>query len=126
MGLSTGQLLARRYRLGRRIAVGGMGEVWQAADTRLDRQVAVKVLKPELSGHAEFRHRFQTEARMTASLNHPGIAAVHDYGESPNDPDSGAYPEAYLVMELVDGEPLATILLRQQRLPADRTLDILE
>ncbi|MGH3788497.1 MAG: serine/threonine-protein kinase [Pseudonocardiaceae bacterium] len=129
MGLSTGQLLARRYRLGRRIAIGGMGEVWQAADTRLDRQVAVKVLKPELSGDAEFRHRFQTEARMTASLNHPGIAAVHDYGEAPNDPDSatpGGYPEAYLVMELIDGEPLATILLRHQRLPADRTLNILE
>ncbi len=133
MGLSSGQLLACRYRLDRRIAVGGMGEVWQAADTRLDRQVAVKVLKPELSGDAEFRRRFQTEARMTASLNHPGIAAVHDYGEAVNDPDSvdsgadtGADTGAYLVMELVHGEPLATILLRQQRLPADRTLDILE
>ena len=125
MGLSTGQLLARRYRLGRRIAVGGMGEVWQAADTRLDRQVAVKVLKPELSGDAEFRHRFQTEARMTASLNHPGIAAVHDYGEAVSNPDPVS-PGAFLVMELVDGEPLATILLRHRRLPTDRTLDILE
>ncbi|MFN2536139.1 MAG: serine/threonine protein kinase, partial [Pseudonocardiaceae bacterium] len=55
MELSSGQMLARRYRLGRRIAVGGMGEVWQADDTRLDRPVAVKVLKPELSGDAEFR-----------------------------------------------------------------------
>ncbi|MGH3772898.1 MAG: serine/threonine-protein kinase, partial [Pseudonocardiaceae bacterium] len=124
MGLSGGQLLARRYRLGRRIAVGGMGEVWQAADTRLDRQVAIKVLKPELSGDAECRRRFHTEARVTASLNHPGIAAVHDYGEAANDPDS-SYPWAYLVMELVAGDPLATILMRQRRLAAERTLDIL-
>ncbi|MGH3852395.1 MAG: serine/threonine-protein kinase, partial [Pseudonocardiaceae bacterium] len=116
MGLSGGQLLARRYRLSRRIAVGGMGEVWQATDTRLDRQVAIKALKPELSGDAEFRHRFHTEARMAASLNHPGIAAVHDYGE-----EAGAY----LVMELVAGEPLDTILMRQRRLTAERTLDIL-
>src|SRR5436305_9328016 len=121
MGLSSGQMLAQRYRLGRRIAVGGMGEVWQADDTRLDRPVAVKVLKPELSGDAEFRHRFQAEARMTASLNHPGIAAVHDYGEAGSDPNV-----AYLVMELVAGEPLNTILSRQTRLDADRTLDILE
>lgn len=134
MGLSSGQLLARRYRLGRRIAIGGMGEVWQADDTRLDRQVAVKVLKPELSCDAEFRHRFRAEARMTASLNHPGIAAVHDYGEVPDfcgtsaPGPSGTPPPglAYLVMELVDGEPLNAILARQNRLGAERTLDILE
>jgi eukaryotic-like serine/threonine-protein kinase len=123
MGLTSGQLLAKRYQLGRCIAVGGMGEVWQAADTRLDRQVAVKVLKPEYSDDAEFRQRFHTEARMTASLNHPGIAAVHDYGEAAGDT---AHPCAFLVMELVAGDPLATILLRQPRLSADRTLDILE
>lgn len=125
MGLTSGQLLAQRYRLGRRIAIGGMGEVWQAADIRLDRQVAVKVLKPELSGDAEFRRRFHTEARMTASLNHPGIAAVHDYGEAAIDPD-GTDPGAYLVMELVTGDPLDTILMRHPRLPADRTLKILQ
>jgi eukaryotic-like serine/threonine-protein kinase len=125
MGLSSGQLLAQRYRLSRCIAVGGMGEVWQAADTRLDRQIAIKVLKPELSGDPEFRHRFHAEARMTASLNHPGIAAVHDYGEVASDP-SGAYSWAYLVLELVAGDALATILMRQPRLSTERTLDILE
>jgi eukaryotic-like serine/threonine-protein kinase len=124
MTLTSGQLLARRYRLSRRIAIGGMGEVWEAADTRLERRVAVKVLKPELSGDAEFRYRFHTEAMMTASLNHPGIAAVHDYGEAGNDPES-AYPWAYLVMELIAGDPLATILMRHSRLPVDRTLDVL-
>lgn len=130
MTVTTGQLLAQRYRLGRRIAVGGMGEVWEAEDTRLGRQVAVKVLKPELSGDPEFRARFQTEARMTASLNHPGIAAVHDYGEA-DVVRSGTHTAhtdphtAYLVMELVAGDPLSAILQRQPRLPAERTLDIL-
>src|SRR5947208_277274 len=123
--LTSGQLLADRYRLARRIAVGGRGEVWEAADTRLDRRVAVKVLKPELCGDAEFLHRFRTEARTTASLNHPGIAAVHDYGETAGVLD-GPKDTAYLVMELVEGEPLAAILARERRINADRTLDILE
>lgn len=123
--LTSGQLLAERYRLGRRIAVGGMGEVWEAVDVRLDRTIAIKVLKPELCGDAEFLHRFRTEARTTASLNHPGIAAVHDYGETAAIPD-GPKDTAYLVMELVEGEPLAAILAREGRLPAERTLDMLE
>ena len=123
--LTSGQLLADRYRLSRRIAVGGMGEVWEAADTRLDRAVAVKVLKPELCGDAEFLHRFRTEARTTASLNHPGIAAVHDYGETAAIVD-GPNDTAYLVMELVEGEPLAAIVAREGRMNADRVLDILE
>ncbi len=123
--LTSGQLLAERYRLSRRIAVGGMGEVWEAADTRLDRRVAVKVLKPELCGDAEFLHRFRTEARTTASLNHPGIAAVHDYGETASIVD-GPKDTAYLVMELVEGEPLAAILAKERRIGADLTLEILE
>src|SRR5206468_5480265 len=123
--LTSGQLLADRYRLARRIAVGGMGEVWEASDTRLDRLVAVKVLKPELGGDAEFLHRFRTEARTTAALNHPGIAAVHDYGETAAIPD-GPEDTAYLVMELVDGEPLAAILARDGKISSAQTLDILE
>jgi serine/threonine protein kinase len=123
--LTSGHLLAERYRLGRRIAVGGMGEVWDAIDVRLDRSVAVKVLKSELCGDAEFLHRFRTEARTTASLNHPGIAAVHDYGETAAVPD-GPEDTAYLVMELVEGEPLAAILAREGRIHVDFTLDLLE
>jgi serine/threonine-protein kinase len=122
--LTKGQLLADRYRLTRRIAVGGMGEVWEGADERLDRRVAVKVLKAELSGDPEFLHRFRVEARMTASLNHPGIASVHDYGETASVTD-GPEDTAYLVMELVEGEPLATIISRG-RLTAEVTLDLLE
>ncbi|KAA5836204.1 serine/threonine-protein kinase [Saccharopolyspora hirsuta] len=123
--LTSGQLLADRYRLGKRIAVGGMGEVWEAVDVRLDRTVAIKVLKAELCGDAEFLHRFRTEARTTASLNHPGIAAVHDYGETAAIPD-GPEDTAYLVMELVEGEPLAAILAREGRINTDHTLDMLE
>ena len=123
--LTSGQLLADRYRLAQRIAVGGMGEVWEAVDTRLDRRVAIKVLKPELSGDAEFLHRFRTEARTTASLNHPGIAAVHDYGET-NAVVDGPKDTAYLVMELVEGDPLAAILAKERRISAERTLEILE
>ncbi|WP_007027224.1 serine/threonine-protein kinase, partial [Saccharomonospora iraqiensis] len=120
--LSTGQLIAQRYRLVNRIAVGGMGEVWEASDTRLDRTVAVKILKAELSGDAEFLHRFRAEARTTASLNHQGVAAVHDYGET----ETGDHSIAFLVMELVEGEPLAAILARQGRIAAEYVLDILE
>ncbi|MGH3632312.1 MAG: serine/threonine-protein kinase, partial [Sciscionella sp.] len=123
--LSTGQLLAQRYRLSRRIAVGGMGEVWEAADARLDRKVAVKILKSELSGDAEFLQRFRTEARTTASLNHPGIAAVHDYGETAA-VAGGASDTAYLVMELVPGEPLASIIARTGRCSGEFTMDLLE
>ena len=123
--LTAGLLLAERYRLRRRIAVGGMGEVWEAADERLNRRVAVKVLKAELSGNSEFLHRFRTEARTTASLNHPGVAAVHDYGETAAGSDGPAHT-AFLVMELVDGEPLAELLHRSRRLPPDQTLDVLE
>ncbi|MBK1784517.1 serine/threonine-protein kinase [Prauserella cavernicola] len=120
--LSSGLLIADRYRLASRIAVGGMGEVWEASDTRLDRPVAVKILKDELSGDAEFLHRFRTEARTTASLNHHNIAGVHDYGETL----AGEHSIAFLVMEMVEGEPLAGILAREGRLTAERTLDILE
>ncbi|GAA1253551.1 serine/threonine-protein kinase [Prauserella halophila] len=120
--LSTGQLIAERYRLTNQIAVGGMGEVWEASDTRLDRPVAVKILKAELSGNAEFLHRFRAEAKTTASLNHQNIAAVHDYGET----EAGESAIAFLVMEMVEGEPLAGILQREGRITAERTLDILE
>ncbi|MFC5062817.1 protein kinase domain-containing protein, partial [Actinomycetospora atypica] len=130
MAPTTGTLLADRYRIGRRIAIGGMGEVWEAQDSRLDRTVAVKILKAELSGDPEFLHRFRTEARTAASLNNPGITQVHDYGETTTDWTTASgtiqVPVAYLVMELVRGDPLAQILSVHGRLGVDYTLDILE
>jgi len=125
MALTPGMLLADRYRLTARLAVGGMGEVWTAEDTRLARRVAVKILKSELTSDPEFVDRFRSEARITASLNDPGIASVHDYGEVASIP-GGPRDTAYLVMELVNGEPLSAVLARTPRLSATRTLDVLE
>src|SRR5215831_815273 len=99
-----GWLLAGRYRLGERIAAGGMGEVWRARDLVLGRPVAVKLLRPGFAGHEEGLARFRAEARLAGSLSHPGIAQVYDYHEA-NPP----YPP-YLVMELVDGPSLARLL----------------
>ncbi|MGZ4542590.1 MAG: serine/threonine-protein kinase [Mycobacteriaceae bacterium] len=125
MSLNAGAMLADRYRLANLIAVGGMGEVWEAMDTRLNRRVAVKVLKPEISSDPEFLERFRVEARTAAALNHPGIAGVYDYGET-EALDDGARHTAYLVMERVDGEPLSAVLAREGRLDLDQALDMLE
>ena len=111
-------LLAGRYRLTDRIAAGGMGEVWRAEDSLLNRAVAVKLLPTGRAGDEAFLARFRAEARYAASLSHSGIARVYDYGES------AEFGGAYLVMELVNGEPLSAILARAGRLPADATLDI--
>jgi serine/threonine protein kinase len=120
--LAAGQKIDDRYLLERRIAVGGMGEVWEASDTRLGRGVAVKVLRPELGDDPEFLHRFRIEARTVASLDNPGIAAVHDYGE---DEAPNGRRTAYLVMELVRGEPLSTIIARGP-IDTDETLRLIE
>ncbi|ORM34539.1 protein kinase [Williamsia sp. 1135] len=123
MTLQGGTTIAGRYRLMRLIATGGMGQVWETMDTRLDRRVAVKALKAEFSDDPEFLERFRTEARTTAMLNHPGIANVFDYGEAQ---DPGAGNVAYLVMELVNGEPLNAVLTRVGRLSLNNALDMLE
>ena len=119
--LAQDTLLGDRYRLDRRIAIGGMGEVWRAEDTVLSRTVAVKVLKSELTQERTFLERFRTEARTTASLQANGIANVFDYGEVATGHD---IPVAYLVMEYVDGEPLSAQLARDGRLPPVRVLEI--
>ncbi|MTE11947.1 protein kinase domain-containing protein [Nocardia aurantiaca] len=121
--LNNGAMIADRYRLQRLIATGGMGQVWEALDTRLDRRVAVKVLKAEFSADPTFRQRFRTEARTTAQLNHPGIASIYDYGEAQ---DGSGGEIAYLVMEYVQGEPLNAVLSRLSRLSVAQGLDMLE
>ncbi|KRF37561.1 serine/threonine protein kinase [Nocardioides sp. Soil805] len=98
-----------RYALTSRIATGGMGEVWRGTDTVLSRAVAVKVLKPEYADDALFRTRFETEARHAASLHHPGIAGVFDFGEA-SPADGSTSPRPFLVMELVEGQPLSNLL----------------
>ena len=117
MSLAPEFTIADRYTLVERIAVGGMGEVWRARDRLLDRDVAIKVLKDEYAEDPTFLQRFRTEAKHTASLSHPGIANVFDYGEI------GAV--AYLVMELVPGEPLSALIARDAPLPASDVMDML-
>lgn len=123
MSARVGVTLSGRYRLQRLIATGGMGQVWEGVDSRLGRQVAIKVLKAEYSTDPEFVERFRAEARTVAMLNHPGIASVYDYGETELD-DSGR--TAYLVMELVNGEPLNSVIKRTGRLSLRHSLDMLE
>ena len=105
-----------RYELVSRIAIGGMGEVWEATDHVIGRTVAIKILKDEYMGDPGFLERFRAEARHAALVNHEGIASVYDYGE-----ENGS---AFLVMELVPGEALSTILERDGSLSDDQTLDI--
>jgi len=105
-----------RYELQSRIAIGGMGEVWEATDHVIGRTVAIKILKDEYMGDPGFLERFRAEARHAALVNHEGIASVFDYGE-----ENGS---AFLVMELVPGEALSTIIERDGSLSSDKTLDI--
>ena len=113
---SSGITFGGRYQLASRIAIGGMGEVWQATDLVIGRTVALKILKDEYLGDPGFLERFRAEARHAALVNHEGIANVFDYGE-----EDGS---AYLVMELVPGEALSSILERERVLPTDKVLDI--
>jgi serine/threonine protein kinase len=95
-----GRLLAGRYRLAQRIDEGGAGEVWQARDERLDRDVAIKILGP--SADEAFRERFADEARRAASVLHPNVVTVFDEGRD------GA--DAFMVMELVRGRTLRDVI----------------
>ncbi|WP_409329369.1 serine/threonine-protein kinase [Trujillonella humicola] len=124
MALSTGTVLAGRYEITSPIATGGMGEVWRARDRVLDREVAAKVLRSEFTGDPSFVARFRNEARHTAALSHPNIASVYDYGEADDERNPGQRL-AFLVMELVEGQPLVTILHEEGRLPVDWTLHVL-
>jgi serine/threonine-protein kinase len=102
--VSTGVLLAARYRLDDRIAAGGFGEVWSGTDLVLARPVAVKLLQAGYAQHPETLARFRAEARHAGALCHEGIARVYDYGEQ------GPPHPPFLVMELVDGPSLAGVL----------------
>ncbi len=107
--MRSSALLGDRYRLGERLAGGGMGSVYRAVDESLGRPVAVKVLRRELADEPAFLERFRREARAAAGLSHPGVAGVYDYGELGG--------SAFIVMELVEGETLAERIAARGRLP---------
>src|SRR4030095_5932672 len=106
------------YELLDAIGAGGMGEVYKARDTRLDRLVAIKVVPADLASDPEFRQRFDREAKAISQLNHPHICTLHDVGE-----DQGI---AYLVLEYLEGETLAQRLARANHsaLPVSEAVSI--
>jgi eukaryotic-like serine/threonine-protein kinase len=108
-------LLGGRYKLGEMIGTGGMADVYVAEDTRLARQVAVKVLRSDLARDPSFVARFRKEALAAAGLNHPGIVAVYDSGEE---------PAPYIVMELISGHTLRELIHKGERVPLKRALEI--
>ena len=110
MTLSPGTRLGP-YEVLAPLGAGGMGEVYRAKDTRLGREVAIKVLPHGHAGSPEARARFEREARAVSSLNHPHICTLHDVGRE-GDTD-------FLVMELIDGETLASRLARGPLPPAE-------
>ena len=107
-------VLANRYRLERQIGRGGMGQVWSAVDTRLQRRVAVKTVDLAATGDEVAAERFQQEAHATAALSHPNIVTIFDNGVDGH--------TAYLVMELLSGPSLDELVRDQGPLPVDRAL----
>jgi len=105
-----GSLLGGRYRLDQVLGQGGMATIFRATDDKLGREVAVKVLRPEFGTDAQFVERFEHEAQAAASLNHPNIVQVYDYGTDRAGP--------YIVMEQVSGGDLASALGKKGSLPS--------
>jgi tRNA A-37 threonylcarbamoyl transferase component Bud32 len=110
--------LARRYQLNRRLGRGGMGTVYEAVDIALDRRVAVKVVREDLTGSPVAAERFRQEARVAASFTHPNVVTVYDFGIVGS-------MRAFLVMELLEGVTLREELRKHLRLTTPRTLEIL-
>jgi serine/threonine-protein kinase len=99
-----GRLISGRYRLIAPLGEGGMATIWRALDEQLEREVAVKLLRPQFSADPGFAARFKQEARAAGGLSHPNIVGVYDYGTD------GADGDQYIVMELIDGSDLSAIL----------------
>lgn len=119
-GTPGARLLGRRYELGGLLGHGGMAEVYLAADTRLGRDVAVKVLRSDLARDPTFLSRFRREAQSAASLNHPMIVAVYDTGQ-----ENGVTPPLpYIVMEYVKGQTLREVLQSEGRITPQRASEI--
>ncbi|WP_339998595.1 serine/threonine-protein kinase [Corynebacterium sp. USCH3] len=114
----------RRFEVSRIIGRGGMSTVWLAYDTVGERDVAVKVLKPELTDDAEFRDRFRQEAEAAETIQSDNVVRTFDYGEQ-SDVDGSGIAYCFIVMEYVQGESLADILGRQRTLPEVMVLDLI-
>src|SRR4051794_14592351 len=119
--MSVGRLLGERYQVGELLGYGGMAEVHRGRDLRLGRDVAIKMLRPDLARDDNFQLRFRREAQNSASLNHPAIVAVYDTGEE-RGPAGELLP--YIVMEFVNGRTLKEVLAAEGPLMPRRALEI--
>ena len=117
MNIAPGAIIAGRYRLEKRLAVGGMGSLWTAQHTQLDTLVAIKFMDPLHAALAMGRQRFEREAKTAASLKSAHVVQVHDYGVEDDHP--------YIVMELLQGEDMGKRLKRVRRLSLQVTSTIL-
>ncbi|MBC8093185.1 MAG: Stk1 family PASTA domain-containing Ser/Thr kinase [Pseudonocardia sp.] len=119
--MTTPRLLSERYELGGTLGYGGMSEVHRGLDTRLGRDVAIKVLRADLARDPQFQMRFRREAQNAAALNHPAIVAVYDTGEVQS--ETGPLP--YIVMEFVDGQTLREIVNTTGPIPQQRVIEVM-
>ncbi|MCC7043095.1 MAG: protein kinase [Acidobacteria bacterium] len=114
----VGQTLDGKYRLDSRLGAGGMGAIYKATHLMLDKQVAVKLIKPELVTSPDLVRRFQREARAAGNLNHPNIAAAYDLGQTPDG-------TLYIAMELVNGPSLKDVIRTTGPITVDRAVRIM-
>lgn len=119
--MTTPRTLSSRYELGEILGFGGMSEVHLARDTRLDRDVAIKVLRADLARDPTFYLRFRREAQNAAALNHPAIVAVYDTGEA----ETEAGPLPFIVMEYVDGDTLRDIVRAEGPMAPRRAMEVI-
>lgn len=122
--MSTFTHLGDRYDVGQVIGRGGMAEVYEGTDRRLNRRVAIKVLRPDLARDPMFQERFRREAQSAAGLNHPNIVAIYDTGEDLIRDGSDQLSIPYIVMEYVDGVTLRHMLNNGPRILPERTLEV--
>ncbi|MBB1013425.1 Stk1 family PASTA domain-containing Ser/Thr kinase, partial [Dietzia kunjamensis] len=119
--MTTPSVLAGRYEIGEPLGYGGMSEVRRGRDTVLGRDVAVKIMRPELARDETFYQRFRREAQNSASLNHPSIVAIYDQGEEHT--ADGSLP--YIVMEVVEGDTLRDIVRMDGPMEVERALGVM-
>src|SRR5580698_3917987 len=115
MSLAPGTKLGP-YEIASPLGAGGMGEVYRARDTRLDRDVALKILRSEIAGDSDRRARFEREAKTVAALSHPNIVALYEVGNADG--------VEYTVSELVDGQSLRAQIIRQGAIPVRQAVEL--
>ncbi|NBO34478.1 MAG: Stk1 family PASTA domain-containing Ser/Thr kinase [Actinobacteria bacterium] len=123
--MSTFTHLGDRYDVGQVIGHGGMAEVYEGTDRRLNRRVAIKVLRPDLARDPMFQERFRREAQSAAGLNHPNIVAIYDTGEDLISDGVNQVSIPYIVMEYVDGVTLRQMLNNGPRILPERALEVI-